>query len=82
MAPVDRVDHDGIERTHPQQNNRFQMRRANCPPAEQLKDVIQDLYQVMVQVSTYDSMGRPSKDVLSNELYEKKNEKKNVCSIL
>lgn len=35
---------------------------------EQLKDIIQDLYQIMVQVSTYDSMGRPSKDVLSNEM--------------
>ncbi|OAA69473.1 mediator of RNA polymerase II transcription subunit 10 [Cordyceps fumosorosea ARSEF 2679] len=35
---------------------------------QQLKDIIQDLYQIMVQVSTYDSMGRPSKDVLSNEI--------------
>ncbi|ATY63782.1 mediator of RNA polymerase II transcription subunit 10 [Cordyceps militaris CM01] len=35
---------------------------------QQLKDIIQDLYQVMVQVSTYDSMGRPSKEVLSNEI--------------
>ncbi|KAM3514443.1 hypothetical protein MY11210_001887 [Beauveria gryllotalpidicola] len=35
---------------------------------QQLKDIIQDLYQIMVQVSTYDSMGRPSKDVLSNEM--------------
>ncbi|KAJ3482075.1 hypothetical protein NLG97_g7665 [Lecanicillium saksenae] len=35
---------------------------------QQLKDIIQDLYQVMVQVSTYDSMGRASKDVLSNEI--------------
>ncbi|KAJ2969679.1 hypothetical protein NQ176_g8541 [Zarea fungicola] len=48
MAPIDRVDHDGVE--------------------QQLKDIIQDLYQIMVQVSTYDSMGRPSKDVLSNEI--------------
>ncbi|KAJ6782078.1 hypothetical protein PWT90_03156 [Aphanocladium album] len=35
---------------------------------QQLKDIIQDLYQVMVQVSTYDSMGRASKEVLSNEI--------------
>ncbi|KAM5351269.1 hypothetical protein ACJ41O_003992 [Fusarium nematophilum] len=35
---------------------------------QQLKDVIQDLYQIMVQVSTYDSMGRPSRDVLANEI--------------
>ncbi|KOS19270.1 Mediator of RNA polymerase II transcription subunit 10 [Escovopsis weberi] len=48
MAPVDRVDHDGIE--------------------QQLKDIIQDFYQIMVQVSTYDSMGRPSKDVLSTQV--------------
>lgn len=36
---------------------------------EQLKDVVQDLYQIMVQVSSYDSAGRASKDVLSNEMY-------------
>lgn len=41
---------------------------ADLPPTEQLKDIIQDLYQIMVQVSTYDSMGRASKDVLSNEV--------------
>ncbi|KAF7562004.1 hypothetical protein G7046_g2132 [Stylonectria norvegica] len=35
---------------------------------QQLKDIIQDLYQVMVQVSTYDSMNRSSRDVLSNEI--------------
>ncbi|KAJ3528240.1 hypothetical protein NM208_g10293 [Fusarium decemcellulare] len=33
-----------------------------------LKDIIQDLYQIMVQVSTYDSMGRSSRDVLSTEM--------------
>ncbi|PTB46218.1 uncharacterized protein TrAFT101_004314 [Trichoderma asperellum] len=48
MAPVDRIDHDGIE--------------------QQLKDVIQDFYRVMVQVSTYDSMGVSSKEVLSKEI--------------
>lgn len=37
-------------------------------PAEQLKDVIQDFYRVMVQVSTYDSMGVSSKEVLSKEM--------------
>ncbi|PSS18611.1 hypothetical protein M430DRAFT_121260 [Amorphotheca resinae ATCC 22711] len=30
----------------------------------QLKDVIQDLYQIMVQVSAYDLAGRPTRDVL------------------
>ncbi|KFH48945.1 Mediator of RNA polymerase II transcription subunit-like protein [Hapsidospora chrysogenum ATCC 11550] len=35
---------------------------------QQLKDIIQDLYQLMVQVSTYDSAGRASKDVLTNEI--------------
>ena len=39
------------------------------PLAEQLKDIIQDLYQIMVQVSSYDSAGRSSKEVLSNEVY-------------
>lgn len=41
---------------------------ANPPAAEQLKDVIQDFYRVMVQVSTYDSMGVSSKEVLSKEM--------------
>jgi hypothetical protein len=36
---------------------------------QQIKDVIQDLFQVMVQVSTYDSAGRSSREVLSNEMY-------------
>ncbi|RMJ15303.1 hypothetical protein CDV36_005021 [Fusarium kuroshium] len=35
---------------------------------QELKDVIQDLYQIMVQIATYDSVGRPSKEVLSNEI--------------
>ncbi|PHH72884.1 hypothetical protein CDD80_4191 [Ophiocordyceps camponoti-rufipedis] len=35
---------------------------------QQLKDIIQDLYQVMVQVTTYDAAGRPSREVLSNEM--------------
>ncbi|KEY65806.1 hypothetical protein S7711_07188 [Stachybotrys chartarum IBT 7711] len=35
---------------------------------QQLKDIIQDFYQIMVQVSTYDSMGRSSRDVLTNEV--------------
>ncbi|CAM1505286.1 Fc.00g109230.m01.CDS01 [Cosmosporella sp. VM-42] len=48
MAPVDRIDHVGLE--------------------QQLKDIIQDLYQIMVQVSTYDSAGRSSRDVLANEI--------------
>ncbi|CAH0049076.1 unnamed protein product [Clonostachys solani] len=33
-----------------------------------LKDVVQELYQIMVQVSTYDAMGRSSKEVLSSEI--------------
>lgn len=37
-------------------------------PLAQLKDVIQDLYQILVQVSAYDLAGKPSKDVLENEL--------------
>ncbi|KAG6125472.1 hypothetical protein E4U28_000967, partial [Claviceps purpurea] len=34
---------------------------------QQLKDVIQDLYQIMIQVATYDTTGRPGRDVLSEE---------------
>ncbi|KAM0363386.1 hypothetical protein HYE67_007613 [Fusarium culmorum] len=39
---------------------------------QQLKDIIQDLYQIMVQVSTYDSAGRSSREVLINEMYHTK----------
>ncbi|KAJ6446646.1 short-chain dehydrogenase [Purpureocillium lavendulum] len=35
---------------------------------QQLKDIIQDLYNIMVQVTTYDTTGRPSRDVLSNQV--------------
>ncbi|RBR25863.1 uncharacterized protein FIESC28_01356 [Fusarium coffeatum] len=35
---------------------------------QQLKDIIQDLYQIMVQVSTYDSVGCSSREVLINEI--------------
>ncbi|KAG6021340.1 hypothetical protein E4U41_002515 [Claviceps citrina] len=35
---------------------------------QQLKDIIQDLYQIMVQVSTYDTTGRSGRDVLTNEI--------------
>ncbi|KAG6039935.1 hypothetical protein E4U19_002230 [Claviceps sp. Clav32 group G5] len=35
---------------------------------QQLKDVIQDLYQIMIQVATYDTTGRPGREVLSEEL--------------
>jgi hypothetical protein len=35
----------------------------------QLKDVIQDLYQIMIQVSAYDLAGKPGKDVLENAMY-------------
>jgi hypothetical protein len=36
--------------------------------AEQLKDVIQDLYQLMVQVNAYDLAGRPTRDVLESSV--------------
>ncbi|PBP22706.1 transcription factor subunit Med10 [Diplocarpon rosae] len=32
----------------------------------QIKEVIQDLFQIMVQVNSYDQAGKPSKDVLEN----------------
>lgn len=35
---------------------------------EQLNDIIQDLYQLMVQTTTYDTTPRPSKDVLTSEI--------------
>lgn len=36
---------------------------------EEIKNVIQDLLQVMAQVSNYDSAGRPSRDALAADLY-------------
>ncbi|PMD23988.1 hypothetical protein NA56DRAFT_22963 [Hyaloscypha hepaticicola] len=35
---------------------------------KQLKDVIQDLYQLMVQVNAYDLAGRPTRDVLESSV--------------
>ena len=35
---------------------------------EQLKDVLQDLYQIMIQVNNYDNAGRPTKDVLEGNM--------------
>jgi mediator of RNA polymerase II transcription subunit 10 len=36
--------------------------------AEQLKDVIQDLYQIMIQVNSFDQTSRPSSEVLQNNI--------------
>ncbi|POR35658.1 Mediator of RNA polymerase II transcription subunit 10 [Tolypocladium paradoxum] len=68
MAPVDRMSHEEFERTHRPPTRPPHRRAQTDPPLEQLKDVIQDFYQIMVQVSTYDTTGRPSRDVLSNEV--------------
>ena len=35
----------------------------------QIKDIVQDLFKIMVVTSHYDISGRPSKEVLSNSLY-------------
>ncbi|KAL2181213.1 transcription factor subunit Med10 of mediator complex-domain-containing protein [Thermothelomyces heterothallicus CBS 202.75] len=35
---------------------------------EDIKNVIQDLFQVMVQVSNYDAAGRPTRDVLAQDI--------------
>ncbi len=36
--------------------------------AEDVDNVIQDLYQVMVQVASYDQAGRPSKEILADQM--------------
>ncbi|KAK2066594.1 hypothetical protein P8C59_000399 [Phyllachora maydis] len=42
---------------------------ANINAVEQnVQDVIQSLFQMMVQVSNYDSAGKPSREVLANEM--------------
>ncbi|CAF3639875.1 unnamed protein product [Fusarium graminearum] len=64
MAPVDRVDHNALER----KSLSKQLSEYANILQEQLKDIIQDLYQIMVQVSTYDSAGRSSREVLINEI--------------
>ncbi|KAH6849697.1 mediator of RNA polymerase II transcription subunit 10 [Chaetomium sp. MPI-CAGE-AT-0009] len=35
---------------------------------EDIKNVIQDLFQVLVQVSNYDAAGRPTRDVLAQDI--------------
>ena len=43
--------------------------KTNLPrAAEDVDNVIQDLYQVMVQVASYDQAGRPSKEILADQL--------------
>jgi hypothetical protein len=37
--------------------------------AEEVKNVIQDLFQILVQVSNYDAFGRPTRDALAQDLY-------------
>lgn len=39
------------------------------PDVAQIKDIIQDLFRVMVVTSHYDTSGRPSKEVLTNSLF-------------
>lgn len=41
---------------------------ANIPTTEQIKDTIQSLFQLLVQVSTYDQAGRATQPVLAAEL--------------
>lgn len=38
-------------------------------PIEHLKEVIQDLFQIMVQVNAYDLVGRSGKEVLESSVY-------------
>ncbi|RCI15083.1 hypothetical protein L249_6656 [Ophiocordyceps polyrhachis-furcata BCC 54312] len=69
MAPVERIGHEDLERMHQTLLLRAARRNAGLTSwIEQLKDIIQDLYQVMVQVTTYDAAGRSSREVLSNEI--------------
>lgn len=35
---------------------------------ENVKNVIQDLFQILAQISNYDSAGRPSRDALAQDL--------------
>ncbi|RDA94314.1 hypothetical protein CP533_3793 [Ophiocordyceps camponoti-saundersi (nom. inval.)] len=77
MAPVERIGHEDLERTNPSPSPMRTLFTVHHPRSarneltistEQLKDIIQDLYQVMVQVTTYDAAGKSSREVLSNEI--------------
>lgn len=61
MAPVGQADQTAVESKHRSPTNQ---RTPLTDHQDQLKDVIQDLYQIMVQVSAYDLAGRPTRDVL------------------
>ena len=65
MAPVSQPDHDIAE-----SESRTSSHRSDAKLfSEQIKDIIQDLYQIMVQVNSFDLAGRPSKEVLEAGMY-------------
>jgi hypothetical protein len=67
MAPVGQSDNDAIEsKCHAK---RLHIQTKLTMTTEQLKDVLQDLYQMMIQVNNYDTTTRPSKDILDNSVY-------------
>lgn len=66
MAPVGTQEHQAVESRCPSTQSKNRLLTIN---KGQLKDVIQDLFQVMVQVNTYDTAGKPTKGVLEQEVY-------------
>lgn len=77
MAPIDKTDHDLVERTSPLPFPDHPVHHLpslpstnllTLSPTEQIKDTIQSLFQLLVQVSTYDQAGRATQPILSQEL--------------
>ncbi|ESZ98053.1 S-adenosylmethionine-dependent methyltransferase-like protein [Sclerotinia borealis F-4128] len=51
-----------------QYNSSSPIQATNPLPAAQIKNVIQDLYEIMVQVNNYDNAGRPTRETLEKSL--------------
>jgi mediator of RNA polymerase II transcription subunit 10 len=67
MAPVSQADHhDVVESNSPASKPDSENQADNH--SGQLKNVIQDLYQLMIQVNAYDLAGRPTRDVLESSV--------------
>jgi len=68
MAPVGQITHDTLESMLTNPGHLITQKLTF--PKEQMKDIIQNLYELMVQVYNYDTNhGRSSRDILAEKLY-------------
>jgi hypothetical protein len=81
MAPVDKIDHNVIEGMQlsprsargftPYANIDVSKNESNTCLSAQIQDIVQDLYELMVQAAAYDNVGpgARSKDILQDTVF-------------